>query len=462
VARALGVVFTALLLAAVAMAGTRYPGSMLLFALFNLGFFFLLALVFPPPRLYFYTFLAIFLTLGLWAKTLMHTLWSAGFLEPVGNFGGTPAEWDAALLAMSAAAFGLAAARCLHLVFRRRRPLAEAAPTVPGWYAQHRTLVWVLTVASMVAVNAANLHFAFFQIGVNPKLVLPLRLHVLFSWLVNIGFALWIAALIDWEFRRRPAGLAAALVAPLVEGVLSAASAFSRITYLIHALPYAVALYEERRTLGRRQLLSLGAAFVVLFATAVVMVFALRLHYYPMVDRTTGTQGDRGLVRNMARELPQLVLHRWVGLEGVLTVGSVPSRGSEMLVAVIADSPKHAAESIFQRASRLEAYRVDPKKFTFLTNAGPVAILLYSGSYTVVLLGMALIATVAFATEEAARRWTRNPFFVAVGAAALANVVSQTTYFYLTAIFLAQLWLAISLIALVQGWRARRPALRAG
>jgi len=76
-------------------------------------------------------------------------------------------------------------------------------------------------------------------------------------------------------------------------------------------------------------------------------------------------------------------------------------------------------------------------------------VLLFSGSLMIVAAGMALIVGVLLLTEAAAARWTGNPFLMAVAGAALANVVSQTTFFYLTAVFLLQLWVAIAFIAVL-------------
>ncbi|TMH67078.1 MAG: hypothetical protein E6H57_12650, partial [Betaproteobacteria bacterium] len=90
-----------------AIAYPLYPGSGLVFLAFNLCFFGLALLILPPPRLYVYTFLAAFLTLGFWAKALVHTIWATGFLEPVGDFANTPNEWDNALVAASCAALAV-------------------------------------------------------------------------------------------------------------------------------------------------------------------------------------------------------------------------------------------------------------------------------------------------------------------------------------------------------------------
>jgi len=434
--RAASAVLALLVAGAITAAWTRYSGSAALFLLFNLSFVALAAAAVPRPRAYGYTVLAALLSLGLWAKTLVHTIWEPVFLEPVGGFGNTPAEWDQALGAMTAAALGVLAARALHLFYARRRLIASDS-AAPRWFDGRRRIIWILTLAAIIVVNAANLKYAFYQIGVNTKGVLPLRLHVVFSWLVNIGFALWIAALLWWDYRSQPASLSRGIVAAFFEATASSVSAFSRILYLVHAGPYCLALWEERRrlTLTRRALVVLVSAFVVPFVASIFAVFVLRAHYYP-------SNADVG--RNIKLELPQLVVQRWVGLEGVLAVGSVAERNTSLVVSAITESPKAGVESLFQRTVRTH-YQANPD-FTFGSNAGPVAVLLFSGSLAVVGFGMALLTLLVLATEEAAARWTANPFLLAVSGAALANVLCQTTFFYLTLIFTVQLWLAIAAI----------------
>jgi hypothetical protein len=422
-----------LVAAAISVALTRYPGSASLFLVFNICCVALALAALPRPRAYVYTVLVAFLLLGLWAKTLVHTIWEPKFLEPVGGFGNSPAEWDQALAAMIAAALGVLGARGLHLVYGRRRPAPQRS-AAPAWFIRHRRVLWVLTLIAVVAVNAANLKYAFYQIGVNTKGVLPLRLHVLFAWLVNIGFALWISVLLWWDYCARPSSLVRAILAAFCEALVSSVSAFSRILFLVHAGPYWLALLEERRRLApsRRSITILAACFVLLFVTSVLAVFALRASYYP-------SNADLG--RNIKLEIPQLVVQRWIGLEGVLAVGSLPGRDATLLVSALTESPKAGAESLYQRTARSH-YRAN-ETFTFGSNAGPVAVLLFSGSLVAVGLGMALLMLVLLATEEAASRLTGNPFLLGVSGAALANVASQTTFFYLTLIFLLQMWAAL-------------------
>jgi hypothetical protein len=440
--------------AAAAIASATYRGSPSTFILFTAGFVTLAALTLPRPRLYVFTFLTGFLLLGFWFKVLFHAIARPQFVEPVGDFSDRPGEWDSALLAVTAGAAGLIAARLAHLWWARRRfPPDVQEPRVPAWFERWSRPVWIATAILIVAINAANLYFAFYQIGVRPKLLLPLRGHVVLAWLINIGFALWIATLVWWDYGRGRE-LGRSLIAPIGEALLSALSSFSRLTFVVRALSYVLAIHERRelhRAITRRSRNLLLGALALLLASSVVAVFGLRVYLYYGYSAGAGTEPFAGHVqRTIFKQIPLLLTHRWVGLEGVLAVGSAETRSGALLAQAIRESPGLEGQSLFQRLAKTRYLSENPGQFVFLGNAGPIAVLWLSGSLAVVFLGMAGVALVVFATEEAAKRWTGNPLLLAVSGAALANVVSQTTYFYLTFIFLLQLWLALAFIAGLQ------------
>jgi hypothetical protein len=443
-----------LLLATAAIASVTYRGSAATFILFTACFVALGALAVPRPRLYVFTFLAAFLLLGFWFKVMFHAILRPEFVEPVGAFSDAAAQWDSALLVASAGAAGLIAARLAHLWWARGRAFGQVpAALVPQWFHRWSGPVWTLTAVLVVAVNAANLYFAFYQVGVKPKLLLPLRGHVLLGWLVNVGFAIWVAALVWWD-HGRGRDLGRRLVAPIGEALLSATSSFSRLTFVVRALSWVLAFHERsdlRNAIKRRSRYLLLGTAAVLFVLSVLVVFGLRVYQYYGYSVGAGTEPFAGHVqRTIVKQVPLLLLHRWVGLEGVLAVGSAETRSSALLGEALRESPALAGQSVFQRLAKTRYLSENPEQFVFLGNAGPVAVLWLSGSLEIVLLGMAGIGVLLFATEEAARRWTGNPLLLAVAGAALANVVSQTTFFYLTFIFLLQLWLAMAFIGGLQ------------
>jgi len=441
----------------------HYSGSALTLAAFHIAYLLLLGLVFPRPRLYFYTFLAGFLFLGFWPKVVMQTIWNVGFIDPVGDFSGSPSEWDAALQAATAGALGVILVRAAQLIlgYERARISPEQTQTSPEWYPRHRVWIWPATLILMVLLNALNFHYAFFQVGVNPKLILPLKLNVLVGWLINVGFAFWIAALVHWEQLSEKPSLGTALLAPIAEAFVTSVCALSRLTYLLHTAPYWVALCEKwnslRRQLSGRKTGMLIAAFFLAFVTSVYAVFWLRVniyYYIPSSDSVT-TQ----VHRTIAFQLPHLFVQRWTGLEGILVVSNAPDRGKARLVEVVTTDPALGTKSLYQKLAKVHYHSEDPDKYTFLANTGIVAILLFSGSLALVFVGMALVAALMIATESCISRLLANDFFRAMAGASLANVVVQTTFPYLTLIFFLQLCVAIAFLAWLH--RLKVPDLRA-
>lgn len=430
-----------------------YPGSPFVLAVFHFCFLALIALIFPRPRLYVYTFLSGLLFLGFWPKVVAHTIWNIDFVEPVGDFSGSAQAWDSALLAASAGAAGIMGVRLLYLYFTRHRclALAHALQPAPFWFVRYRRLVWLATLGLILLLNVGNFYFAFYQIGVNPKLILPMRLNIPIAWLINVGFAFWLAALVHWELRAGRRTLAISLGGPIFEAFLSSVSALSRLSYLLHTVPYWVALWEKWHELKdslKSRVAVLVVLFVIFFALSIYAVFWIRANiYYPVpVDESFTSQ----LNRTIKRQVPDLVLHRWVGLEGVLAVGAVPDRGKDLLFEAVSTDPKLGVKSLYQRIAKVNFHSENPNEFTFLANSGIVAIFLFSGSLAIVFLGLGFITTLLVGTEICIERLLANDFMRAVAGASVANVVAQTTFPYLTAVFFLQLWLAIAFLVALE------------
>ncbi len=83
------------LLAFAALASAKYPGTTEPCLLFQFSFLLLAALAVPRPRSYAFGYFSVLLTLGFWLKFNAHLFFQYDFVEPVGRFTGSPAEWDA-------------------------------------------------------------------------------------------------------------------------------------------------------------------------------------------------------------------------------------------------------------------------------------------------------------------------------------------------------------------------------
>ena len=413
--------FVFLIAVAAVGGGLTYPGSAGIYVFFTFAFSILLGLIFPRPRLYVYTFLALFFVLGFWMKAIVQSIWAVGFVEPVGGFDDTPVAWDAGLRVAAWAALGAAAPRLAHILNARIRGGAEAvlAGSAPSWFVRFRRLLWGGTILLIAVVNLANFHYAFFQVGVNPRLVLPAHLNVLLAWLINTGFALWLAALVFWEFRIDDRSLMRSLQVPVLEAFASSVSALSRQLLLIHLFPYIFAIAENRTrfraSIQRRTVMVAGWAFAIVAVLSLAAVFLLRiLQYDELTSHAIQYSLGKYYQQTLMSEVPKLALHRWVGLEGVLSVNAAPDRGLSTFLAVVTEDPKRGADTRFQKVAKTYYLARDPKTNTFLSNAGITAILAFSGSLTVVFFGMALTMTLLVLTELYAQTLNGNPLFLAV------------------------------------------------
>ena len=116
----------------------NYQGSLLVFFVFSLVFYILVVDTLRRPVVsavisssLSYGFLVAFLTLGFWAKLVLHLVVVYDYREPIGYFDGSPQAWDQVLLVTSTGVAGLLAARYFLLIaFRLFSPPSDY--TVPN------------------------------------------------------------------------------------------------------------------------------------------------------------------------------------------------------------------------------------------------------------------------------------------------------------------------------------------
>lgn len=472
---------------------------------FHVSCVLLIALAFPKPRLHVYTALAMVLFLGYWPKFLLRLIDPIPYLEPIGRFDGTSANWDQVLLVVAVGLWGAMLPRIAHLLWARTMPRPETvAPVVPWPYLRYRAAVWVCTALGITGAYAWNTHASVYVTGVNPVVVLPFALNVVLAWCYILAFPLWIALLVGWELQRRHTNALgwSLLLIPMAEGVLNAGSLLSRAAYLLRIAPYLLASTRHQEPYGPirvpRPRVATGVALVTGFALSVVAVMALRTIVYlrPVTEAARVTSAPTPTaapapapnpaasdavqapavrqadpippsappappsltelrpVSHIAHEVGTLFLDRWTGLEGVLAVTS-SRRGPDVLSDMIYEDPQRGTESIYQKMA--DAPYEQQERFTFLTLAGIIALLAAGDSWWLILLGMSLTTAVLLLAEWATRRITRNEIACSVVAVTTAFVASQVTYPRLFGVFLLELWTTLGCLALLM-WVLRRTA----
>lgn len=439
----------------------HYPGNPGPLLLFMLSFPAMLAIGLLKPRSFVYLFFSLFLFLGFWLKFVAHIFFGLELLEPVGVFNGSPQAWDRALIAASAVALGVMVARGGHIVWSRGRSRVNREQQVPVWYASRRVPLWTCTLSLMLLLNLWNGWAAFYQIGVNPRLVFPAHLNVGAAWFINLGFALWLAALVNWELCRVNSRPLPVLALPVMEGVVASASTLSRLVFLLHTLPYLVVVWQRRS--GGSTLEGKGKVFFAailalgfLISVSLVQVGRSVIYFSPSaetmlrgaavttkeVQRVASTAAI--YIPQMMQQLPWLIVGRWVGLEGVLAVSSYPATGAQLLMQGVTEKPRLGDTSLYQNIAHA-SYK-ETEHFSFLTLPGIAGVLLYSGSALLVGGGLAVVTLLLIGAELVIEVWLPNPFLLSVTAVAMANVVCQLNFPYLTLVFFIEL--AVTLVGI--------------
>jgi hypothetical protein len=468
------VIFALAAFALIAMASVRavsvYPGSTAAFLAFSASYFALVLLAIPRPRLYVYTFFAALLFLGFWAKFIVHAIFHYEFIEPIGNFDGSGVNWDQALLTATMAALGAIIPRMLHLLAKGKSLwIQDKGPNdIPVWFSRCRKPIWLFSFLAIISLNAWNLNASFYQIGINPRVVLPSHLNVIVAWAITIGFSIWLAAIIHWEVHRSKNNLPKALFAPIAEGLIGSISTLSRSAYLFHTVPYILVLIEKWRD-SRSQVtkplgIVLSGAFILGCILSLTIVSSLRVHHKYLghdtasiaaylaekreVDSVSESDVQAFLAKVMARQVAGLVVDRWVGLEGVLAVSAYPQLGNKLLRQAIFEDPAAGNRSMYQEIAK-STYR-ESAEFTFLTLPGVAAVLYYSGSILIVMLGMAFVTSLMICTEVCVSWWIGNHYLLSVVGLGMAGVITQLNFPYLALVYFAELWVALLAVFLLQ------------
>jgi hypothetical protein len=511
------------------VAAFRTEGSVPVAILFSAAFLALPVAAALKPHNYAFSVLALFMFLGFWAKWIALLVLRIPLLEPVGKFDRSVSQWDAALLAASAAAAGALAVRFIEIAWRRRDVTRDApASALPYWYPRLRVAIWVSLFALLIAATVANYAGAFFQVGVNPLVILPAHLNAVLAWAIHVGIGLAFTIAAAWELHYRR-DLGSALAGPVVEALVTSVSTLSRAVFLLRMIPYALVIVDRRATstnpIPVRRPVLITSATAAAFALSIVAVSAARIVVYPpmvvidptqiaeakplppaavgpvrppvprpatdtrpavnpsvpagkpggtpspaltrsptlaprlktttaprtpqpheRVVHTIGSKRELSLrVKHMRRQLSNMVIGRWIGLEGVMAVATA-DRGPSAFNRVLKEDPNLGLRSSFQQVAGVGYNELDD--FTFMTVPGFVAVAAWSGSVPLIALAGALVAFVLIITEAGLRRLRFHAFTIAFTGCVLANAACQMNFPYLALIFLLEMWVALAAIGM--------------
>lgn len=252
-----------------------YSGSKAVYALFSIVTGIMLVTGFRKIMSYGYSFLCVFLWLGLWLKLTIHTILDYPFVEPVGSFLGGAHAWDEVLYTAIVASLGVILGKLIYnQILSRFGVHGDRKPVVPPWYAKSRKWLWAGLVVTAAGALFINIKYGIHQIGLAPRTVLLWPLNAGIAWLLNIGLATGISVMLWWDIVLRK-NLTIPLYAIIAEALVSSVSILSRAAYVFHAIPQLWAAYRLKHTFKDWSHAKTGLLIVIFALLLLVSVSAV-------------------------------------------------------------------------------------------------------------------------------------------------------------------------------------------
>jgi hypothetical protein len=410
VTRILYIVLISAICALAFVTGVHYKGNILIYLTFT---FLANALLFSGLRtksIYFDTFVGIFLWLGFWLKFSLRVAFASGlFREPVGNFDGSAAAFDHALVVSSCGMAGLIAASLVRASFfvYPNEPHSCAGSGLFLLYQSFRKYFVAFFLVVVILVAVSNAWLGIYQRGMVAQTVLPFGLNGVYKWLLQFGLASVTALIVRFEIEMNRNLSLMAIFPALLESFFSNVSLLSR-GMILNSSALAIGGLRMMRAMKLRlsafNFAVAVVAFAVLFAVSVTSVNLLRAGMFDTREPETVASA----VAAVSAISPPLFVDRWVGIEGVMAVSSSDKLGWALWREAWQEKFDEGAFSLYDQSFVSAHYAssdINKSRNHFVNLPGLIAFLYYPGSLAFLFLATVFAGLVAAGLESATFRF---------------------------------------------------------
>jgi hypothetical protein len=295
----------------------------------------------------------------------------------------------------------------------------------------------LVTIGVLIGFNEA---FRILKLGWRPEVILPWPLGGVFAWCFYVGVAIVVAVVADWDLKSRSRPWIWLGVAFISAWALSA-SIMSRSGFLFQAGPYVVACLREtklKRLLRGQGLVVLAAMFVILFGASLGTVSYLRYMAPNRLPLQVGEMNGQSALPSVPHGLAEvwrkgeatflsMVIDRWAGLEGLMSVSAHPDRSPAVLLQAIRERRSVDRVDLYTRLSGSPFRDEHTTRYQYAAVPGPVALLYLSASRVVVFAGMFVLVVAGVLLELIVVRLLHNAFVASLVGMYLAVLITQLT-----------------------------------
>lgn len=231
------------------------------------------AIVLHPS--FFVVVLALFLTLGFLIKAVAHLTFGAQLIEPVGDFSGSPAQWDMALRFATAGQFGGVASIILASFVPSHGRITPSDAS--GQRRLGNILFGALALLLVVAtcIYALNFRFAILRIGYPLGIDIHPRVYAMLAFILTWGALLGGLALTQWLIELERLRYGSLILVASFLGFLSSLTMGSRIQFLLYILASVCIVLWRWRNVQRWAEIAFAlciAGFLFVLSIAVVSI----------------------------------------------------------------------------------------------------------------------------------------------------------------------------------------------
>lgn len=430
----IGVFFHGILFA---LACIRLPGSHFEYAIFTLSAALMLWQGVRNRLGYGAFILTVFLWLGLWLKLTVNIIFSRPYTEATGGFDFSSQQYDELMVVATFVCLGISAAWMISIKWLAKIRSVDTNPEESNPVNDRgakisQKYLWVLLVFAIVILNVANVKFGFVQSGLVARKVFPWPTNAIVCWFLYSGLSFLVAALLYWDFLRNK-NLSSGILVALFEAAVGGMTTISRGLYLWHVLPIIWAAWVNkpkfRKLLSTRSLIFFSVAAMVGFIVVGTLVNVFRNSLYDVRLNTINAEmiynTQMGVVVEGGGQLMNLVVDRWVGVEGIMVAVGYHNRSVGLFEELLAEKPAIGHVTKYQFISNSNYRQMDASKYQFNTIPGVGGFLYLSGSFWIVFVGTLLLALCVTGSERLIQFVSDNPFFCAVSGVYMANMVAQ-------------------------------------
>ncbi len=397
------------------VAAVSYPGNVAVYALFTLISSLHLFFGFRSNAVFFDTFIGVLMWLGFWFKFSVHTAFMNGYFKQAhGSYVWDSVFIDNVLLVSSCGLASLILASVVRSrwIYNYPSPRSYESDGNIGlfmFYRRYRRQLVALFLLFVVVIAFSNAWLGIYQRGVVPRIELPFGLGGVYSWLLLFGMSSFVALVLQFELRVAGRITLFSSLLALFETFASSVSLLSRgmilnFSALFYGLVRSIAgskLIKSLRVLGIA-----GLLFCLLFVVSVSFVNHLRwMSVANHTDRTYAVdrvdlQSVLDSEGNSLTRITDLVLDRWVGVEGVMAVVNYPGRGWNLWSDAWGERYDVHETSFYDLNFIDTPYKhADTSRQHYVSLPGLIAFFYYPGSYVFLFVSVFLLGLVASSIE---------------------------------------------------------------